>query len=449
MSIGLGLAVVAALIAANGFFVAAEFGLVTARRTRIEQLAARGSRAAIAVRLAQSEPNRFIAACQLGVTVCSLALGWVGEATIVEIVYPPLEAIVPAQVLGLTAHSIAAPIAFFVMSFVDIVFGELVPKMFALQRGEQAALLTVLPVNVIAVVFRPFIQVLEMTTRMVLRLMGVHWQPENGQAYSAEDLKLMVQASRAAGSLEADPDRLVERALDFAQLAAHHVMVPRTEMIAIPIEIPMLQLAQTMERYQHSRYPVYEETSDNVVGILWAKHIAATLAARPGSIPDVRTQMRPPMFVPETMRADRLLAEMKRARSHEAIVIDEFGSTAGLVTLRDIMDRLAGEVRDQTEMARPAVERLADGTALVDGLTLLSDVGNELGIDFGETEYDTLGGLIFGLLGRRPTLGDSVVAAGRTLIVEELDGLRVARVRITSAAVEEKQPVEPTEAVTS
>jgi putative hemolysin len=259
----------------------------------------------------------------------------------------------------------------------------------------------------------------------------------------------MVQASRAAGSLEADPDRLVERALDFAQLSAHHIMVPRTEMVSIPENISLAELSEIMNQHQHSRYPVYEDTSDNVVGLLWVKHLASALAASPGAELEVRGLIRQPMYVPETMRADRLLTEMKRHRSHEAVVIDEYGATAGLVTLRDIMDRLAGEVRDQAEVARPSVETLPDGSAMVDGLLLLSDVQTEVGMDFGETEYDTLGGYIFGKLGRRPKLGDSVDVDSRTLTVEELDGLRISRVRIAKQAEDPAPELARTEAVGS
>ncbi len=449
MNVGLGLAVVAALIAANAFFVAAEFALVTARRTRIDRLAARGNRAAIAVRRAQEDPNRFISACQLGITVASLALGWVGEATIVEILHPLLEAVIPAHLIGVTSHTIAAPIAFFFITFCHITLGEQVPKMVALQRGEQTALITVLPTELVGTIFRPLIKLLEVATEIVLRLLGMRWHPESGHAYSAEELKIMVQASRAAGALDADPDRLVERALDFAQLSAHHVMVPRTEMTAIPVETTIAQLSEIMERYQHSRYPVYEGSSDNVVGILWVKHLAAALATNRIRTPEVRSLMRMPMFVPETMRADKLLAEMKAHRSHEAIVIDEYGATAGLVTLKDLMDRLAGEVRDQSEVARPNMERAPDGSVLVDGLTLLTDVQSELGIDLDDSEHDTLGGLIFGRLGRRPILGDRVDIGDRTLVVEELDGLRVARARIQERTVSEEPEMARRETVRS
>lgn len=436
MDIGLRLAVVLALVAANGFFVAAEFALVTARKARIEQLAARGNRAAMAVRRALDDPNRFISACQLGITMASLALGWIGETTVATLIESPLSLLIPGGIVGLTSHAIAIPAAFAAITFLHITLGEQVPKMLALQKGEASALVTVLPTNFMGFVFRPFIALLYAFTDVVLRMFGMRWRAEMHQSYTADDLKLIIQSSRAAGAMRQDRVRMVERALDFAQLAAHHVMVPRTEMIAVPSNVSLAHLAEVMQRHQHSRYPVYEGSPDNIIGVLGAKRLAVVLAAAPAPSAnrfDVRTLMGAPLFVPETMHADKLLGEMKHHRSHLAIVVDEYGATAGLVTLRDLMDRIAGEVPDEAESAAPAVQWMPDGSAIVEGLTLLPDVEAELGIQFGESEYDTLGGFIFGRLGRRPSLGDTVEIDGRTLVVEELDGLRVSRVRLQCA----------------
>jgi CBS domain containing-hemolysin-like protein len=433
MDVGLRLLAVFALVAANGFFVAAEFALVTARKTRIEQLAARGNRAALAVRRAIENPNKFISACQLGITMASLALGWMGESTVAELLEPPFARLLPADAAGLSAHAVAIPFAFALITFMHITLGEQVPKMLALQRGESVALLSVQPTNFFGAIFGIFIRLLEGFTNLVLRLLGMRWQAEMHQSYTPEDLKLMVQSSRAAGALGPDPDRMVERALDFAQLAAHHVMVPRTEMVAVPSGVSLGQLSGIMQRHGHSRYPVFEGSSDNIVGVVSAKHLAAALGSEdppPAEAFDVRQYMGVPLFVPESMRAERVLAEMKRNRTHLAIVIDEYGVTAGLVTLRDLIDRIAGEIRDESEIERATIERLPDGSALVDGLALLSDVELELGMDFGEPEYDTLGGLIFGRLGRRPAVGDAIDIDGRTLTVEEVDGVRIARVRV-------------------
>jgi len=443
MDVGLRLLAVVVLVAANGFFVAAEFALVTARKTRIEQLAARGNRAALAVQRAIANPNKFISACQLGITMASLALGWMGESTVAELIEPAFALVLPSGVAGISSHAVALPFAFAAITFLHITLGEQVPKMLALQKGEAAALLTVQPANLFGSVFRVFIHLLEGFTDLVLRALGMRWQAEMHQSYTPQDLKLLIQSSRASGAMGPDPDRMVERALDFTQLAAHHVMVPRTELVAVPADVTLQQLGGIMERHAHSRYPVFEGSSDNIVGVASAKHLAAALALGKHDLTavfDVRQYMSDPLFVPETMRAERLLAEMKRNRSHLAVVVDEYGSTAGLVTLRDLIDRIAGEVRDESEAEAPTVERLPNGEAIVDGLALLTDVEVELGIPFGESDYDTLGGFIFGRLGRRPAVGDSIALDGRALVVEEVDGVRVSRVRIGSGDAEQPKP---------
>jgi putative hemolysin len=450
MDTGLRLAAVVALVAMNGFFVAAEFALVTARKTRIEQLAATGNGAARAVLTALQDPNRFISACQLGITVASLALGWIGEEAIAQLLEPPLHQLVPHEIAGLTAHGIAVPIAFAFITFLHITLGEQVPKMLALHSGEAVAMLTVGPTNIVGFIFRPFIALLYWFTDLVLRVFGMRWQAEMHQSYSPEDLKRIIQSSRIAGVTAGEPERIVERALDFARLAAHHVMVPRTEVVAVPADVSLERLAEIMMRHQHSRYPVYEGTVDNIVGVLAAKQLAVVLATPSGpSGLDVRAYMTDPLFVPESMRVDKLLAQMKQHRTHLAVVIDEYGVTAGVVSLRDLMDRIAGEVRDEWETVEPAVQWLADGSAMVDGLSLLSDVTEEFALSFGDAEYDTLGGYIFGRLGRRPAIGDEVEVDGRQLTVEELDGLRVSRVRIGPKRTEVEGEEEPRAAETA
>jgi CBS domain containing-hemolysin-like protein len=432
MDIGLRLAVVVLLVAANGFFVAAEFALVTARKTRIEQIAHSGNRSAMAVLRAIEDPNRFISACQLGITVASLALGWVGEEALASILLP-LFGFLPHDAAGFTSHTAAVMLAFVLITFLHITLGEQVPKMLSLQMGERVALLTVRPTNMLGMVGRPFIALLSWFTELILRLLGMEWQSEHHQAYTAEDLKMMIRASRASGAIGEDPDRLVERALDFAHLSAHHVMVPRTEMVAMPINATMERLADVMQRHQHSRYPVYDGSADNIVGVLSVKSLVARLAANLDGTPDLRAHMTAPLFVPETIRVDRLLAEMKRQRSHLAVVVDEYGVTAGLVTLRDLMDRIAGEVGDETDMESPSVQWFPDGSALIDGLALLNDLESEHGLQFDEPDYDTLGGLVFGKLGRRPSVGDQIQAAGQVFTIEEIDGLRVSQVRMRPA----------------
>ena len=447
MDVGLRLLAVVALVAANGFFVAAEFALVNARKTRLEQLATRGNRAAQTVLKVSEDRNartRFLSAVQLGVTVCSLALGWVGENSVAEALEPLFALVLPEGTAGISAHAVAVVVAFAAITFFTISLGELAPKMMALERAEPIAMFSTPIINFIAFVFGIFIRLLAGFTKRVVQLLGVPWQAELAEVYTPEDLKGMIRSSRASGAISPDPERMLERALDFTQFAAHHVMVPRTEMVAVAADVSLEQFAGIMERHQHSRYPVFEGSSDNIIGIISAKNLTPALARGLGQSPDgfeLRRYMTMPLFVPETMRADSLLAEMKRNRSHLAIVVDEYGVTAGLITIRDLLDRIAGEIRDESEAAIPLVERRPDGSALVDGLALLADVENELGIPFGESEYDTLGGFIFGNLGRRPKIRDSIALDGWTFAVQDMDGLRVARVEVR--AREQTQEAQP------
>lgn len=433
MDIGLRLLVVLALVAANGFFAAAEYALVTARKTRIEALAAKGHWAALAVRRALDDPNRFISACQVGITMASLALGWVAEGTIAILIEEPLRAIVPANAAGITAHAIAVLLAFGILTFLLMTLGEQVPKMIALQRAEVTALICVLPTNLVGLLFRPFLLLLYGFTDLVLKALGLRWQAERHQAYSAEDLKALLHSSRAAAATGEDPETLAERALDFASLVARQVMVPRTEMAAVPADADVARLRDLMARHERSRYPVFEGSLDNIVGVLSAKHLVGVLP--PTGSPeangfDVRAHMSRPLFVPETMPAYRVLAAMKQHQSHLAIVVDEYGGTGGIVTLRDLLDRIAGEVRDEAELEPPTVQWLGDGSALVDGLALLGDVEEVFGVQLSDEDYDTLGGFVFGRLGRRAAVGDAVEVAGYQFTVQELDGLRVSRVRV-------------------
>ncbi|HEY3118799.1 MAG TPA: hemolysin family protein [Chloroflexota bacterium] len=454
MDIGLRLLILVALLACNAFFVAAEFALVTARKTRIESLAAEGHKAAIAVRRAMDDPKRFISACQMGVTMASLGLGWAGEGTIAEWLEGALDGLVPAGVLGITVHTMAIPVAFATVAFLTISLGELVPKMIALERAESVVLVAVRPVTVVGIVFRPFIAAFYSFTDIVLRALGFRWAAEHHQAYSLEDLKALLRSSVGTALPGEEPSALAERALDLGTLVTRQIMVPRTEMIAVPAKADIDLLLDVMRKHQHSRYPVFDESPDNVIGVIATKQLAAELPELNGrrrlapegksqSAPlmagdpdnghtdvfNLRDYMSAPLFVPESMPAYRLLNRMKQHRSHLAIVVDEYGATAGIVSLRDLLDRIAGEVRDETDQEPPTIERLADGSVMVDGLALLGDVEAELNIELGE-DYDTLGGLVFGKLGRRPRVGDAVEAAGCRFIVEELDGLRIARVRV-------------------
>jgi putative hemolysin len=430
-----GILVVLALVLANGFFVAAEFALVAARRTRIDQLAAQGSRAARLVQRAQADPNRFISAAQLGITVASLLLGWLGEQTFAGLLHPLLGRVLPEHSAGLTAHGIASFLAIALITFLHVSLGEQVPKMFALQRAEAFVLFAAPPTEFVAWLFRPFIALLYLFSNMVLRLMRLEFRAEEHAVHSPEELRLLIGHSARAGLLSALERELVERAFAFSDLTAGEVMVPRTEVVALPADASAQGAIRLALRHRHSRFPVYEGTIDNVVGVLSAKDLLAVAARRgaramaPGV--DLRQLIRPPVIVPQGAEVSEVLARMKAARQPLAVVLDEYGGTAGIVTLKDLVTRLLGEMGDEYAPAAHEIRLLADGSVVADGLALVEDVNAQLGTRFDATEVDTLGGLVFSRLGRRPLLGDEVeIGGGYRARVERLDGLRIARVRL-------------------
>jgi len=415
-----GILLVLLLVLANGFFVAAEFALVTVRATRIEQLVSAGSRPAAVVQRAQRDPNRFISAAQLGITVASLLLGWIGEETFAALLYPVFLYTLPEHGAWLSAHGVASVVALTLITFLHISLGEQVPKMLALQRAEPVALFTLAPTEFVARVFRPFIALLYGFTNMVLRGLGLEYRVEDHALHSPEELRLLVRRS----GLDESERQLVDRAFAFGAVTAGELMVPRTEVIAVPVTSSIDDAVRLIRRFRHARMPVYENNVDNVVGVVSAKDVV-------GVPPDrgLRSIMRPPLLVPESAEASEVSAQMRAARQPLAIVLDEFGGTAGIVTLNDLVARLLGDIREPHPSNPPRLCQLADGTVLADGLLLIEDVNEQLGTHFDTCEVDTLGGLVFAQLGRKPGIGDEVhLGCGYVARVERLDGLRIAGV---------------------
>jgi CBS domain containing-hemolysin-like protein len=420
------LAIVFGLILANGFFVAAEFALVTVRKTRIDQLIAEGDRRARTVRRSLSDPNSYIATTQLGITMASLGLGWVGEPAVASTIQPFL-AFIPAPFAEVSAHSVATALAFALITSLTVVLAELAPKTVALQYAERTSLLVAWPIKAFMVMFWPFIRVLNSLGRATVRLFGL--RPASGRAmvHSEEELKMLVTASQEAGVLEEDEEQMLHRVFGFADLTAAQVMIPRTEMVAVPIEATLAEVAAEVTRLPYPWLPVYRNTLDDVLGVVTVTELFRVLAAagQPFSLAPFVHEV---VTVPETMKADDLLNEMRRVKVHLAVVIDEYGSTAGLVTFLGMMERIIGEVASDFNPAGSRIRALADGSAVVDGLVLVADFNDRFGLHIDEGTYTTVGGYVLGRLGRRARIGDRVDVEGRVLRVESLDGLRVARV---------------------
>jgi putative hemolysin len=426
------LAAVLVLVGTNGFFVAAEFAIVTVRKTRIDQLIAEGHRRAIGVREAVSQPDRFIAATQVGITMTSLGLGWVGEPTVARSVEPLLGAL-PADWARAGAHSIAVGIAFAAITSLHVVCGELAPKTIALQHAEKTALLVTAPTRLFMWILWPFISLLNGLGAYMVRLLGLKPPSGHSMVHSEEELKMLVTASQEAGVLEEDEEQMLHRVFGFGDLTAGQVMVPRTEMNGIRAEATLPQLIDQVSKQPHPWLPVYGRGLDDILGFLHVEDLFPALN-RPADEFRVTDYLREAMTVPETLKADAVLDEMKRHGTHHAVVIDEYGGTAGLVTFEGLMERIVGEVGSEFSPGRARISVLPGGSALIDGLALTTDVNAQFGLHIDEDVYTTLGGFVLGQLGRRARLGDRVDVEGRTLRVEALDRLRVARVHLSDTA---------------
>jgi CBS domain containing-hemolysin-like protein len=424
-----------ALVLANGFFVAAEFSIVTVRKTRIDQLIAEGHRAARAVRRAVTAPDRYIAATQLGITMASLGLGWIGEPALASILEPSL-GFMPGHLAVATAHSLAVTVAFTVITGIEIIFGELTPKWIALEAAEATALWLVKPLELFMRVFWPFIRLVHGTAQMIIKTLGFRGADRRAMVHSEEELKMLVTASQEAGVLEEQEEQMLHRVFGFADLTAGQIMVPRTELVAVAVGTSRQALIDQIANGRHTRLPVYQNDLDNIIGMLHVTDLVRALVSPDAEI-DPAQLARETLTVPETLRADDLLAEMRRRRVREALVIDEYGGTAGLVTFESLMERIGGEFG--TGAARIAVR--PDGSADVDGLALVTDINTQFALHIDEDTYTTLGGYVLGRLGRRPRIGDTIDVEGRKMRVDALDGLRVARVWLSRPA-----PLEPASA---
>lgn len=427
------------LVLLNGFFVGAEFALVSVRRTRIEQLVNSGSAMARRVQRALSQLDAYIAATQLGITMVSLALGAIGESVISPIFEPLFNRILPNEGALITSHVVAFVFSFALTTFLTIVFGELVPKNLALQRTEQAALILTPPLNIFLTIFKPIVFFLRWVGNLILRALGLDPSLAHASVHSVEELELIVHSSREAGLLEEQQEHMVAGVFEFGERRASRVMTPRTELHAVPVTISLADLVDEAANGTHSRLVIFENDLDHVLGVVHAKDVLRTIqyhleaVAKKEEVPEfeIRDILRKVPFFPESLPLDELMAELRRQRAQVAVMVDEFGGTAGIVTLEDLLEEIVGDVADEFDLAGETVVEQPDGSYLVDGLMAVEEVDERFALGIEEPFYDTIGGYVFGQLGRAAAVDDEVQApSGRWLRVAELDGLRVARVSI-------------------
>lgn len=418
LATGGGVIAVFALIFINGFFVAAEFAFIAIRRTRVEQLVAAGRPGAGSVQDAINHLDSYIAACQLGITIASIALGWVAEPLLAGLVDPALGAV--------GAHGLSTALIFLVITALHVVSGEQAPKMMALQYPERMALITATPVRVVRATLRPAIAVLTAATWAVARAMGVSADVGEQQHPSPDELRLVVRASGDAGALEREQQFLLERVLRFGTLTVESVMLPRTELRALPVETSTADAVRFVGEHHHSRYPVYRDSLDNVVGVL---HVRDLLLAKPGK--SLGPLLRQPLMVPTQASVTEVLEEMRERKTHFAIAVDEYGGTDGIVTLEDVLEEIVGELQDEFEEPQPAYEERPGGVIRMDGLDSVDVLAELLGVDVEDGPYNTVAGYVVDRIGHIPRVGDSADVGGYRLTVVELDDLRAAVVEAT------------------
>jgi CBS domain containing-hemolysin-like protein len=426
----IGLVSVLLLVAANGLFVATEFAYVAVRRTRVERLAEDGHARARLLLSSLHDLDNYIAATQLGITMASLALGWVGEPALARVIQPPVEALVGGWAPAIS-HGVAVAISFSLITSLHIVLGELAPKTLALQRSEATALWVAAPIAVFNRVFRPFIWFMNAAGRLVVRPFGIMPAHDHEASLDSDELELVIEASARAGLLSTSELLLARRALEFSAIQADQIMVPRTEVVALDAEDPLAEVLDVVAKHQHTRYPVFEGDLDHILGILDAKDLLA-LVSSGGT--EWRPLVRAAVAIPETVSVEIAVATMRARQVQILLLIDEHGGTSGIITADEVLYRLLGRWLGGGRPGGEAVRPLAAGNFLVSGLALISDVEDATDADLADDDYDTVGGFVMARLGRIPHVGDRVRVPGYEFRVMAMDGRRVDRVLVVKGA---------------
>ncbi len=418
------------LVLANGFFVAAEFSLVTVRRHRLKMLAESGSRAAkSALRLAEN-PTVFISATQFGVTVSSLVLGYLGEATVGHILENFLKSLNWSQfTTTVSAHAIALPISFAIITFFHIVIGEITPKTVALERSETIAVISAIPVEVIYKLFLPFIWLLNISGNYLIRLLGMKTSLEHTLAYTEDEIRQLVQTSYNQGHLIAEEQEMIHNVFEFTDTEVRAVMVPRPEIVAIEENTDQIEVTKLLENSGYSRLPVYKDNLDNIVGIVYAKDILPYLIR--GEKIELAKILRKPLFVPDSAKLVEVLQQMRKAKSQIAVVVDEHGGVEGILSMEDLLEEIVGEIHDEYDVEEKNYQHESDGTVILDGSLSIRDANRKLNLKLPESEdYTTIAGFLMAKAGKILSQGEIVEYQNNIFTIEKVDRRRVSRVRV-------------------
>jgi putative hemolysin len=422
VTVFLDILIVLLLVFGSAVFVAAEYSLITARRARLEERAARGSRGAKRALSLMDEPVRFIGLIQLGITVFAILIGAVGEPLLSDFFEPPLSA------------GISFAIAFAILTYLSVILGELVPKAVALQRAERIAIVISVPLDLLGRLVHPVVWLLQVSANLVLRVLRVKPAPAGMLAYTREDIRHSVAAAEDVGELEEAEEEMLYKVFDFASKEVSAVMVPRPDVVAISVDMPPEEALRAVVDSPFTRYPVFRETMDDVVGILHVRDLFAAIHDLGIASVSLESIVRPAYVVPETKDLAALLADFRREKQHLAIVIDEYGDVEGLVTLEDLLEEIVGDIEDEFDLPDTSIERVDETHVLIDGTYTIDDFNEEFETELEHEDYNTMAGLVFGELGRAPEVGDEVRVDGLVLRVLEIEGSRIGKIEVEFGA---------------
>jgi putative hemolysin len=419
MNLLLELLALAGLILLNAFFVAAEYGLVTSRRTRIMELEHEGNKRARAVLRITADPPRFISAMQLGVTITSLSIGALGEQVLAQ------------RFDTVMASFLAAILALLVVTYFEVVIGELVPKGIALSHPERTALLLSTPVRWFFTIFRPLIWLLQESTSVILHRLGLEQPGGEHEAHSEAELRMLLWSSAEQGEIEHQEQEMVYKVFDFADKEVSDVMVPRPEVVALSIELPAEEALKAVLDSPYTRYPVYRESLDDIIGVLHIRDLIEAMHDDGLASVDLEQLLRAAYMVPETKDLAALLTEFRRTNQHMAIVLDEYGQMEGIVTLEDLLEEIVGEIEDEFDLPDETIERIDDDTIRIDGTFPIDDFNEQFKCDLPDEDFHTIAGFVFGQLGRTAAPGDEVTHDGLAFRVDSVEGQRIDRLTVT------------------
>lgn len=420
------------LVLLNGYFVAAEFSLVAVRRTRINELANKGSAAAKLVQKALDNLDNYISATQLGITLASLGLGWIGEPAIAHFLEPFMNPYLSQDSAFIAAHTLSVILAFSFITFLHIVLGELAPKTIALQRAESTSMFVILPLIIFTNVFKPFIWVLNGAGNFVVSLIGL--KPPKGHllVHSEEEIKMILNQSQESGIIPKGEAEMVNNIFKLGDTTVRQIMVPRTDIIAFNVATPLSEVVKRIKKHPHSRFPVFENSIDTIIGFVHVKDIYREVLKLDDTGPNSDSKkisetdlIRQIISVSEMKKVDLVLVEMRKKRVHIAAVDDEFGGTAGLVTLEDVIESVVGEIEDEFEKPLTDIKKQPGGVYTIDGLTPIEKVQEKFKLPLKGQGYTTIGGLTFGLLGHEPRIGDKVQIGEIIFEIEQIEGKRI------------------------